>query len=76
MEMVEASVLLTPGSYYHPWQGEEKVSTKARGAEAGVATFRFSFATPTVSLMDGQALEASMGIRANFDCRRARYMKG
>jgi aromatic amino acid aminotransferase I len=75
-EMVEASVLLTPGSYYHPWQGAEKVSTKARGAEAGVATFRFSFATPTVSSMDGEALEASMGIRANFDCRRARYMKG
>jgi aromatic amino acid aminotransferase I len=52
MEMVEASVLLTPGSYYHPWQGEEKVSTKARGAEPGVATFRFSFATPTVSPID------------------------
>lgn len=55
MEMVEESVLLTPGSYYHPWQGVEKTSTKARGAEPGIATFRFSFATPTVSLMDGSA---------------------
>lgn len=53
MEMVEESVLLTPGSYYHPWQGAEKVSTRDRGAEAGVATFRFSFATPTVSFVDG-----------------------
>jgi aromatic amino acid aminotransferase I len=53
MEMVEESVLLTPGAYYHPWQGAEKVSTRERGAEAGVATFRFSFATPTVSYMDG-----------------------
>ncbi|KAL4877381.1 pyridoxal phosphate-dependent transferase [Aspergillus karnatakaensis] len=40
-------VLLTPGSYYHPWQGADKVSTAARGAEAGTVHFRFSFATPT-----------------------------
>ncbi|KAK7409083.1 hypothetical protein QQX98_008744 [Neonectria punicea] len=40
-------VLLTPGSYYHPWQGADKVTTKARGAEARTAHFRFSFATPT-----------------------------
>jgi aromatic amino acid aminotransferase I len=42
-------VLLTPGSYYHPWQGADKVSTKARGADPTTAQFRFSFATPTVS---------------------------
>ncbi|KAL2822890.1 pyridoxal phosphate-dependent transferase [Aspergillus granulosus] len=41
-------VLLTPGSYYHPWQGKDKVTTRARGADAGTAHFRFSFATPTV----------------------------
>lgn len=41
-------VLLTPGSYYHPWQGEDKVTTKARGADPTTAHFRFSFATPTV----------------------------
>ncbi|KPM38474.1 hypothetical protein AK830_g8105 [Neonectria ditissima] len=40
-------VLLTPGSYYHPWQGADKVTTKARGAEPRTAHFRFSFATPT-----------------------------
>ncbi|KAL4955705.1 pyridoxal phosphate-dependent transferase [Aspergillus filifer] len=40
-------VLLTPGSYYHPWQGKEKITTSQRGAEAGTAHFRFSFATPT-----------------------------
>ncbi|KAH6691477.1 pyridoxal phosphate-dependent transferase [Plectosphaerella plurivora] len=41
-------VLLTPGSYYHPWQGKDKTTTKARGAVARTAHFRFSFATPTV----------------------------
>ncbi|KAL4992360.1 pyridoxal phosphate-dependent transferase, partial [Aspergillus falconensis] len=40
-------VLLTPGSYYHPWQGRDKVTTRERGAEKGTAHFRFSFATPT-----------------------------
>lgn len=49
MELAEALVLLTPGSYYHPWQGPEKLTTKARGAEPKTAAFRFSFATPTVS---------------------------
>lgn len=42
-------VLLTPGSYYHPWQGADKATTKARGADPGTAHFRVSFATPTVS---------------------------
>lgn len=42
-------VLLTPGSYYHAWQGPDKVTTKARGAEPRTAHFRFSFATPMVS---------------------------
>ncbi|GKT74645.1 hypothetical protein ColTof4_07068 [Colletotrichum tofieldiae] len=41
-------VLLTPGSYYHAWQGPDKMTTKARGAELRTAHFRFSFATPTV----------------------------
>ncbi|KAH9889195.1 pyridoxal phosphate-dependent transferase [Xylariomycetidae sp. FL2044] len=40
-------VLLTPGSYYHPWEGPDKTTTKARGAEPRVAHFRFSFATPS-----------------------------
>ncbi|KAM6508836.1 hypothetical protein FSOLCH5_011838 [Fusarium solani] len=40
-------VLLTPGSYYHAWQGADKVSTKAREADPRSAYFRFSFATPT-----------------------------
>lgn len=43
-------VLLTPGSYYHAWQGADKVSTKARGANPRSAYFRFSFATPTVRM--------------------------
>ncbi|GKT41815.1 aromatic amino acid aminotransferase [Colletotrichum spaethianum] len=40
-------VLLTPGSYYHAWQGPDKMTTKARGADPRTAHFRFSFATPT-----------------------------
>ncbi|KAF9883411.1 hypothetical protein FE257_003494 [Aspergillus nanangensis] len=45
--MAAELVLLTPGSYYHAWQGPDKVSTKARGADPRSAYFRFSFATPT-----------------------------
>lgn len=41
-------VLLTPGSYYHAWQGPDKMTTEARGADPRTAHFRFSFATPTV----------------------------
>ncbi|KXH25924.1 hypothetical protein CSAL01_04478 [Colletotrichum salicis] len=40
-------VLLTPGSYYHAWQGPNKMTTAARGADPRTAHFRFSFATPT-----------------------------
>ncbi|KXH32909.1 hypothetical protein CSIM01_07536 [Colletotrichum simmondsii] len=40
-------VLLTPGSYYHAWQGPDKMTTAARGADPRTAHFRFSFATPT-----------------------------
>ncbi|KAL4972739.1 pyridoxal phosphate-dependent transferase [Aspergillus desertorum] len=28
-------VLVTPGSYYHPWQGTDTVTTRERGAEEG-----------------------------------------
>lgn len=42
-------VLVTPGSYYYPWQGPSIITTKARGAEARTTQFRFSFASPTVS---------------------------
>jgi aromatic amino acid aminotransferase I len=55
-ELAAELVLLTPGAYYHPWQGPEKVTTEARGAEKGTATFRFSFATPTVSFSWGVVL--------------------
>ncbi|POS68704.1 hypothetical protein DHEL01_v212903 [Diaporthe helianthi] len=45
-------VLLTPGSYYHAWQGPDKATTKARGADPRTAHFRFSFATPTKEQID------------------------
>ncbi|PYH91571.1 aromatic aminotransferase Aro8 [Aspergillus ellipticus CBS 707.79] len=43
----EELVLLTPGSYYHPWQGQDKITTKARGAEPETTHFRFSFSMTT-----------------------------
>ncbi|KAL3474298.1 pyridoxal phosphate-dependent transferase [Aspergillus californicus] len=42
-EFAEELVLLTPGSYYHPWQGKDKEGTGARGAERDVTNFRFAF---------------------------------
>lgn len=57
LALADELVLLTPGSYYHPWQGPDKVSTKARGAEARTAHFRFSFATPTVSVLSRTTIE-------------------
>ncbi|KAI8273252.1 Aromatic amino acid aminotransferase [Colletotrichum sp. SAR 10_98] len=45
-------VLLTPGSYYHAWQGPDMTTTKARGADPRTAHFRFSFATPTKEQID------------------------
>lgn len=49
--MADELVLLTPGSYYHAWQGADKVSTAARGADPRSAYFRFSFASPTVRFL-------------------------
>lgn len=42
-------VLLTPGSYYEPWQGEDKRTTSARGGEKGVGNFRLAYSMTTVS---------------------------
>ncbi|KAF5558711.1 Aromatic amino acid aminotransferase [Fusarium phyllophilum] len=38
--LAEQLVLLTPGSYYRAWQGPDKTSTAARGADPGSAFFR------------------------------------
>ncbi|KAF5625800.1 Aromatic amino acid aminotransferase [Fusarium sp. NRRL 25303] len=45
--LAEQLVLLTPGSYYHAWQGPDKTSTAARGTDPESAFFRFSFASPS-----------------------------
>ncbi|KAG5654862.1 hypothetical protein KAF25_010986 [Fusarium avenaceum] len=45
--MAAKLVLLTPGSYYHAWQGPDKTSTRSRGADPQSAHFRFSFASPS-----------------------------
>ncbi|KAJ4264432.1 hypothetical protein NW762_005632 [Fusarium torreyae] len=45
--MAAKLVLLTPGSYYHAWQGPSKTSTASRGADPRSAYFRFSFASPS-----------------------------
>ncbi|KIM94765.1 hypothetical protein OIDMADRAFT_172496 [Oidiodendron maius Zn] len=46
-ELSKALVLLTPGSYYTPWQGKDKALTKTRGSEPGVGYFRLAFSMPT-----------------------------
>ncbi|KAM6516792.1 hypothetical protein FSOLCH5_007734 [Fusarium solani] len=48
-KLTDALVLLVPGSYYHPWQGEDKMSTKARRATPELCNFRFSYAMASVS---------------------------
>ncbi|CAI7587763.1 unnamed protein product [Penicillium glandicola] len=50
--LAEELVLLTPGSYYHPWQGKDKVTTKARGASPETANFRLSFSMTTKEDME------------------------
>ncbi|KAH8204509.1 hypothetical protein TruAng_001283 [Truncatella angustata] len=47
-ELAEEKVLLTPGYYYHPWQGAQKTSTSARGADPDTSHFRLTFAMTTV----------------------------
>jgi aromatic amino acid aminotransferase I / 2-aminoadipate transaminase len=47
-EMAKALVLLTPGSYYEPWQGKKKTTTKSRGGETGIGYFRLAYSLVTV----------------------------
>ncbi|KAH8895551.1 aromatic aminotransferase Aro8 [Thozetella sp. PMI_491] len=54
--LAEEKVLLTPGSYYHPWQGRDSTTTKARGADSAVTNFRFAFSMVTKE-------EVEMGIQ-------------
>lgn len=47
LAMADARVLLTPGSYYTPWQGKDKVTTEERGAQKDIIHFRLSFSMTT-----------------------------
>ncbi|KAH8650026.1 pyridoxal phosphate-dependent transferase [Xylariales sp. PMI_506] len=51
-KLAEELVLLTPGSYYYPWQGAEKSTTKTRGFDPEITFFRLSFAMATDAQMD------------------------
>ncbi|KAH6657578.1 aromatic aminotransferase Aro8 [Truncatella angustata] len=51
-ELAEEKVLLTPGYYYHPWQGAQKTSTSARGADPDTSHFRLTFAMTTKEDME------------------------
>lgn len=46
-ELADEKVLLTPGSYYTPWQGKEKTSIATSGREYGVIFFRIAFSMTT-----------------------------
>ncbi|OJK04015.1 hypothetical protein ASPACDRAFT_1852931 [Aspergillus aculeatus ATCC 16872] len=65
--LIEERVLLTPGSYYHPWQGEEKVTTKARGAKPAVTNFRFSFSMTTREEMECGIARLAKVVRASWE---------
>ncbi|KAF3011470.1 hypothetical protein E8E14_005287 [Neopestalotiopsis sp. 37M] len=51
-ELAEERVLLTPGYYYHPWQGADKTSTTARGADPDSSHFRLAFSMTTKEDME------------------------
>lgn len=70
--MISERVLLTPGSYYHAWQGPDKMSTKARGADPRSAYFRFSFATPTVRNITVTCHIPRLTV---LQCRENRFMR-
>lgn len=45
-------ILLTPGFYYNPWEGRDKVTTKTRGGEPGIGHFRLAFSSTTKEEME------------------------
>ncbi|KAH8893456.1 aromatic aminotransferase Aro8 [Thozetella sp. PMI_491] len=45
--LVEESILFVPGAFFHPWQGQDRVTTVARGAEAETMNLRLAFSMTT-----------------------------
>ncbi|KAK0457665.1 PLP-dependent transferase [Desarmillaria tabescens] len=67
-ELLEEKVLLTPGSYYTPWQGKDRKSIATSGREPDVVFFRLAFSmttkedvVPAIQRM-AKALRLSWGI--------------
>ena len=52
LALASQSVLVTPGSYYTPWEGSEKLSIQAQNAESGIGYFRLSFSMSTKEDME------------------------
>lgn len=52
LALAKEKVLLTPGSYYTPWQGKNKLTTESRGGEKGIGYFRLSFSMVTKEAME------------------------
>ena len=48
-KLINDNVLLVPGYHYYPWEGADKVTTKARGLESGIGYFRLAYSMPVVS---------------------------
>ncbi|GLA86098.1 hypothetical protein AtubIFM56815_010348 [Aspergillus tubingensis] len=65
-QFAEAKVLLTPGSYYHPWEGPDKITTNARGATPSTTNFRFSFSMTTKEEMECGIARMARVIRASW----------
>lgn len=51
-ELAENHVLLVPGGYYSPWQGENKTTTFARGEEQDIGYFRLAYSMTTKEEME------------------------
>lgn len=60
-ELAKALVLVTPGSYYTPWQGKDKKTTRSRGAEEGIGYFRLAFSLTSREEME-KGIERMAGV--------------
>ncbi|KAL3421753.1 hypothetical protein PVAG01_05909 [Phlyctema vagabunda] len=65
IDLCNAKVLVTPGSYYVPWQGREKATTKTRGGEESIGHFRLAFSMTTKEEMD-EALQRIANVFEDF----------
>ncbi|RDW63255.1 hypothetical protein BP6252_10800 [Coleophoma cylindrospora] len=73
IKLAKALVLVTPGSYYTPWEGLERTTTKEMGREEGIGYFRLAFSLTTKEEMEigiermAMVLNSSWGISSGYE---------